>query len=75
MRFDIVNDKSFSVTQVFTALTLLPLFQIIETPQCCGFTFTIFYVFLMATNSLVTSGVTFSSTVFPIFWFDFPIVA
>ena len=37
LRFDIVSDKSFSVTPVFTALILLPLFQIIKTPQCCGF--------------------------------------
>ena len=30
LRFDIVSDKSFSVTPVFTALILLPLFQIIK---------------------------------------------
>ena len=55
LRFDIVSDKSFSVTPVFTALILLPLFQIIKTPQCCGFTFTNFLFFVMATKALVTS--------------------
>ena len=45
LRFEIVCDKSYSVTPVFTALILLPLFQIIKTPQCCGFTFTNFFLF------------------------------
>ena len=74
LRFEIVSDKSFSVTPVFTTLILLPLFQIIKTPQCCGFIFTNFLFFLMATNALVTSWVTFLSPVFPIFWFDFTMV-
>ena len=55
LRFDIVSDKSFSVTPVFTTLILLPLFLIIKTPQCCGFTFINFFFFLLATNVLVTS--------------------
>ena len=67
LRFDIVSDKSFSVTPVFTTLILLPLFQIIKTPQCCGFPFTNFLFFLMAASALVTSWVTFLSTVI---WFS-----
>ena len=46
LRFDIVSDKSFSVTPVFTALILLPLFQIIKTPQWRGFTLLILMFFL-----------------------------
>ena len=75
LRFEIASDKSFSLTPVFTTLILLPLFQIIKTPQCCCFTLTNFLFFLMANNALVTSWVTFSSTIFPIFWFVFPMVA
>ena len=68
LRFDIVSDKSFSVTPVFTTLILLPLFLIIKTPQCCGFTFINFFFFLLATNVLVTSWVTFS---YFLIWFSY----
>ena len=51
----------FSLTSVFTALILLLLFQIIKIRQCCGFNFTILFFFLMATNALATSWLTFSN--------------
>ena len=79
LTFEIFRDKICSVIPVFTVLFLLLFFQIIEIRQCCGFTFTIFFCFLTATNALTTSWVTFSNTsvffVFPLFCFDFPIVA
>ena len=54
--------KIFSLTPVFTALILLPLFQIIKILKCCGFTFTNFFFILMATNAFATSWVTFPNT-------------
>ena len=42
--------KIFSETPAFTALIFLLLFQIIKICQCCGFTFTNFFIFLMATK-------------------------
>ena len=70
LRFEIVSDIKLSVTPVFTALILLHFFQIIKILHCCGFTFTICFLFLMATNALAASWVTFLNTriffVFPI---------
>ena len=71
--------KTFKVTPVFTALILLLLFQIIEIRKCCGFTFTNFFFFLMATDALATSWVTFSNTRITKYFFYllilFPMVA
>ena len=58
LRFEIFSGKTLSVTPVFTTLILLFLFQIIKIRQCCGFTFTNFFCFLLATNALMTSWVT-----------------
>ena len=60
--------KTFSVTPVFTALILLLLFQIIKIPQCFVLTFTNFFFFLIATNALMTSWVTFSITSITVFF-------
>ena len=69
--FEIFRDKTFSVIPVF--------YRIIKIRQCCGFIFTNFFCFLTAINAFATSWVTFSNTsvffVFPLFWFDFPVVA
>ena len=62
LRFEIVSDIKLSVTPVFTALMLLLFFQIIQIHQCCGFTFTNFFLFLLATNALAASWVTFWNT-------------
>ena len=61
LRFEIFSGKTLSVIPVFTALILLLLFQIIKIRQCCGFNFTILFFFLMATNALATSWLTFSN--------------
>ena len=58
LRFKIFSGKTLSVIPVFTTLILLLLFQIIKIRQCCGFTFTNFFCFLLATNALMTSWVT-----------------
>ena len=50
LRFEIFCGIKLSVTPVFTALILLLFFQIIKIRQCCGFTFTIFFLFLTAIN-------------------------
>ena len=55
LRFEIFRDKTFSLIPIFTTLILLLLFQIIKIHQCCGFTFTNFLCFLMATNALTTT--------------------
>ena len=54
--------KTFNVKPAFTTLILLLLFQITKMCQCCGFTFANFFFFLMATNALATSWVSFSNT-------------
>ena len=71
LRFDIVSDKSFSVTPVFTTLMLLLFFKLSRHLNVVVLLLLIFF-FLMATNALVTSQATFSSTAFPIFliWFS-----
>ena len=58
LRFKIFSGKTLSVIPVFATLILLLLFQIIKIRQCCGFTFTNFFCFLLATNALMTSWVT-----------------
>ena len=55
LRFEIFSGKTLSVIPVFTTLILLLLFQVIKIRQCCGFTFTNFFCFLLATNALMTS--------------------
>ena len=44
LRFEIFSGKTLSVIPVFTTLNLLLLFQIIKICQCCGFTFTNFFL-------------------------------
>ena len=67
--------KTFSVTPVFNALILF-LFQIIKKYQCCGFTFTDFFLLPPTTKALATSWVTFSQTrilvFFQFFYLTFP---
>ena len=64
LRFEIVRDIKIFITPVSTTLILLLFFQIIKIRQCCSFTFTIFFLFLTATNALAASWVswTFSNT-------------
>ena len=65
LRFEIFRDKTFSLIPIFTTLILLLLFQIIKIHQCCGFTFTNFLCFLMATNALTTTFFFFSIGIHP----------
>ena len=46
LKFKIFNGKILSVIPVSTVLILLLLFQFIKIRQCCGFTFSVFFVFL-----------------------------
>ena len=66
--------KTFKVTPTFTALIFLLRFQIIKIRKCCGFTFTNFLFFLMATNVLATSWLTFLNTRITKYFFYFLIL-
>ena len=63
--------KTFCNTS-FYCLDLVAFFQIIKICQCCGFTFTNFFLFLTATNVFRASWVSFSNT--RLFFCIFPIL-